>query len=221
VSVSAVVVAGAPSAHVDLLMPVRGVPMVVLAVRALLAAGVVREVSVLDLDGRRPALERACAGLPVRVRARAPVVTVGQRACDPYGDGSLATRENDVVLLHDAARPLAPASLATAVVDAVERGHEMAVPVLPVTDTVKRVDPDGMVIDTPDRAGMRVLQTPIALRAGLVPADLAVDPLDVVRRHTATGGLVHAVPGHPAAFPVRSEWELELAQLLAEGTISP
>jgi 2-C-methyl-D-erythritol 4-phosphate cytidylyltransferase len=227
VAVTAVVLAGGASAPVDVLAPVRGVPMVAFAVRALLATGLVECVNVLDLGSRRRDVEKACSGLSVQVHEQWPLVPVGvsahdrQRANATCGDGPLTVRGGDLVLLHDAARPLAPATLALAVVEAVERGHDMAVPVLPLTDTVKRVDAGGLVVDTPDRAGLRVLQTPIATRSGLIPHDLAADPLDVVRLRTAVGGVVHAVPGHPAAFGVRSAWDLELAQLLAERTITP
>jgi 2-C-methyl-D-erythritol 4-phosphate cytidylyltransferase len=128
-----------------------------------------------------------------------------------------------VVLLHDAARPLAPAALGVAVVEAL-RGeaddqHWMVVPVLPLSDTVKSVDVAGTVLATPDRSALRVLQTPVAARAGLLAVDVA-DPLDHVRRHLARGGSVRTVPGDPAAFPVRSTWDLQLAELLAERTIA-
>lgn len=225
-AVTAVVLAGGASAPVDVLTPVRGVPMVVLAVRALLATGLVGCVDVLDLGRRRRDVEEACSGLPVQVHAQWPLVAVGrgvhdgERVDSTGGDGSRTFRASDLILLHDAARPLAPAALALAVVEAVERGHDMAVPVLPLTDTVKRVDAGGIVVGTPDRAGLRVLQTPIATWSGLIPHDLVADPLDVVRLRTAAGGAVHAVPGHPAAFPVRSAWDLELAQVLAERTIA-
>ena len=92
---------------------------------------------------------------------------------------------------------------------------------MPVTDTVKSVDDRGVVTGTPDRAALRVLQTPIALRARLLPAgaDIGHDPLAAVRWHTAAGTSVHTVAGHPAAFAVRSEWDLELAELIAGGRI--
>jgi 2-C-methyl-D-erythritol 4-phosphate cytidylyltransferase len=95
----------------------------------------------------------------------------------------------------------------------------MAVPTMPLTDTVKSVDDRGLVTGTPDRAGLRVLQTPIAARSRLLPDCIADDPLAVIRHHTAAGGSVHAVPGHPAAFAVRSVWDLELAELVADGRI--
>jgi 2-C-methyl-D-erythritol 4-phosphate cytidylyltransferase len=199
--------------------------MVVRAVRALLATGLVGHVIVLADGAQRPQLERACSTEPVSVRGSLAheLDCVGthaeQRVAATESDGANTTCLGGIVLLHDACRPLAPVTLAAAVVDAVRGGHQMAVPVLPLPDTVKRVDDEGVVIDTPDRSGLRVLQTPLAVRPELLPADLGDDPLDVVRRHTAAGGAVHVVPGHPAAFAVHSEWDLELADLVAAGTI--
>lgn len=71
----------------------------------------------------------------------------------------------DVVLVHDAARPLAPASLVVRVIEAVRDGHPAVVPGLPVTDTIKRVAPHrGItvepVLETVPRAELRAVQTP-------------------------------------------------------------
>jgi 2-C-methyl-D-erythritol 4-phosphate cytidylyltransferase len=219
VHVVAVVVAG--SAHA--LTPVADVPMVVRAVRALLAGALVERVTVATTDVLRPEIERVCAGAPVDVRSPAAVHGIRAHAVqrqDSAGSDDLVTPSGDeIVLLHDACRPLAPVELAAAVVEAVRGGHGMAVPALPLTDTVKSVDDRGTVTGTPDRAGLRVLQTPIALRARMLPADACEDPLAAVRRHTAAGGDVQTVAGHPAAFAVRSAWDLELAELIADGRI--
>ena len=208
----------------DALTPVAGVPMVVHAVRALLATGLVGHVTVLA-DARRPLFERACSADPVVVHATLRQALsgigahIGQRPGATGSDAPVTTGIGEIVLLHDALRPLAPAALAAAVVEAVQGGHPMAVPVLPLADTVKLVDDRGVVTGTPDRSVLRVLQTPVAARADLVPAEVG-DPLAVVRRYAAAGGAAHTVPGHPAAFAVRSGWALELAELVAEGTIS-
>lgn len=68
--------------------------------------------------------------------------------------------EVDVVLVHDAARPLAPVSLINAVAAAVMAGAPAVVPGLPVDDTVKRVGPTGLVLETPPRETLRAIQTP-------------------------------------------------------------
>lgn len=199
--------------------------MVVHAVRALLATGLVDRVTVLA-DARRPLLERACAAEPVDVRADLRHALLhgigahtGQRPGATGSDATVTPGVDGIVLVHDALRPLAPVALAAAVVEAVRGGHGMAVPALPLADTVKLVDAGGLVTGTPDRSALRVLQTPIAVRADLLPAEFD-DPLAVVRAHTAAGGTAQTVPGHPAAFAVRSAWDLELAELVAEGTIS-
>ncbi|GAA1308723.1 IspD/TarI family cytidylyltransferase [Pseudonocardia xinjiangensis] len=220
-NVTAVVVAGGGRGEVDALTTVGGEPMVVRSVRSLLATGLIDHVVLLDVDARPDALMSACSGLPVSTRsALAHALSgigphVGQRAGTTAGDGPVTAGSADVVLLHEAARPFAPAALATTVVTAVRDGHEMAVPVLPLVDTVKQVDAAGLVQATPDRSGLRVLQTPLAVRGDLFDPLLAPEPLELARRHAAAGGAVHTVPGHSAAFPVRSAWDLELAELLA------
>ncbi|GAA0929560.1 IspD/TarI family cytidylyltransferase [Pseudonocardia zijingensis] len=214
--VVAVVVAGSERA----LTPVGRVPMVVRAVQALAACTQVELVTVATVDELRPQVEAACAGAPVDMRALSGTRAHTLQRRGATGSDDLVTAGGgDVVLLHDACRPMAPGELATAVVEAVRDGHGMAVPVLPLTDTVKSVDEHGVVTGTPDRAGLRVLQTPIAVQAGLWGGEDCADPLALVRRRTAEGHRVHAVPGHPAAFAVRSAWDLEVAELIAGGRI--
>lgn len=153
--------------------------MLVHAVRCLLDAGVSTPV-LLDVPAPPADVLRVCDGLPVRWRA-----SPGDRV---EADG--------VQLVHDARRPLTPAALVAAVIAAVCSEWDAAVPALPLTDTVKYVDADGFVRGSPDRGGLRVVQSPRAWRAGR-PAAVA-----------------HLVPGDPLAFAVRTEWDLELAELL-------
>src|SRR5436305_9202210 len=67
--------------------------------------------------------------------------------------------EAEVVVVHDAARPLASVRLFQEVVKAVRVGADGAVPGIPVADTVKVVD-DGQVTETPDRARLVAVLTP-------------------------------------------------------------
>ncbi|MFG1281256.1 bifunctional 2-C-methyl-D-erythritol 4-phosphate cytidylyltransferase/2-C-methyl-D-erythritol 2,4-cyclodiphosphate synthase [Xanthobacter autotrophicus] len=69
----------------------------------------------------------------------------------------------DLVLVHDAARPYTSPDLIARAVEAAGRA-DAAIPVLAVTDTVKRVDADGIVVETLDRAALRTVQTPQAFR---------------------------------------------------------
>src|SRR4051812_1073178 len=68
--------------------------------------------------------------------------------------------EPEFVLVHDAARPLTPPALIARVVDALRSGHAAVVPGLPVSDTIKAVDANDVVLGTPERAGLRAVQTP-------------------------------------------------------------
>jgi 2-C-methyl-D-erythritol 4-phosphate cytidylyltransferase / 2-C-methyl-D-erythritol 2,4-cyclodiphosphate synthase len=65
----------------------------------------------------------------------------------------------DIVLVHDAARPFASAGLIARAIDAAKKTGA-AVPVIPVADTVKRVDETGVVEATLDRNSIRLVQTP-------------------------------------------------------------
>lgn len=64
------------------------------------------------------------------------------------------------VLVHDSARPFASAELVRRVLAALADGALAVVPGLKVTDTIKRVDKNGKVLETPDRSGLRAVQTP-------------------------------------------------------------
>jgi 2-C-methyl-D-erythritol 4-phosphate cytidylyltransferase len=120
-----------------------------------------------------------------------------------------------IVLVHDAARAFTPPELIRAVTAAVASGAPAVVPVLPVADTVKRVDAHEIVTETVDRADLRAVQTPQGFS------------LDVLRRayehatdsHTDDAGLVErigvpvsTVPGHPAALKITSPFDLVVAE---------
>ncbi len=204
----AVVVAHRPGGNgpSDVLTPLLGVPVVLRAVRALLASGSVdRVVLLVDLEAE-VAARRLVDGLPVSVHT------------DPH-EAARCAETSAPIVLHDAARPLASPALAVAVTDAVAAGHAVAVPVLPLSDTVKHVDVAGVVVGTPDRSGLRVLQTPQAFRAGVLCTTVlakvlaSTDPLE--QAWAVAGEPAVTVPGHPLAFAVRSAWERELAEVLS------
>ena len=70
----------------------------------------------------------------------------------------------DVVLVHDAARPLVPPELVDAVAAAIRSGADAVIPTLPIADTVKRIGSDGTVEETLDRGSLRAVQTPQGFR---------------------------------------------------------
>jgi 2-C-methyl-D-erythritol 4-phosphate cytidylyltransferase / 2-C-methyl-D-erythritol 2,4-cyclodiphosphate synthase len=69
-------------------------------------------------------------------------------------------KEMKYVLVHDAARPLASTDLARRIIKELQGGVEAVIPGLKVADTIKRVNIDGFVKKTPNRAKLRSIQTP-------------------------------------------------------------
>lgn len=121
------------------------------------------------------------------------------------------------VLVHDAARPLVPVELVDAVAAAIRAGAEAVIPALPVADTVKEVA-DGIVVATPDRAGLVAVQTPqgfsreVLEKAHAAAAgDAATDDAGLVER---LGVRVRTVPGSEEAFKVTRPLDLLLAEAL-------
>jgi 2-C-methyl-D-erythritol 4-phosphate cytidylyltransferase / 2-C-methyl-D-erythritol 2,4-cyclodiphosphate synthase len=117
--------------------------------------GAVQAVIHADDRGRYDA---AAAGL----RTLPPVLGGATRqASVRAGLEALSVRAPDIVLVHDAARPFCSTELVSrAIAAGVASGA--AVPALPVTDTIKRVDAAGHVVGTIDRAPLRSVQTPQA-----------------------------------------------------------
>ncbi len=122
----------------------------------------------------------------------------------------------EVIVVHDGARPLASPALFRAVVDAVVRGADAAVPGLAVVDTLKRVVGD-VVTDTVARDGVVAVQTPQAFRAGVLRQahDTATDATDDAGLVESLGATVRVVPGDPRNIKVTTVGDLEVAQALA------
>lgn len=80
---------------------------------------------------------------------------------------ALASHAPDIVLIHDAARAFVTDKVISRAIDsALITGA--AIPVVPVTDTIKVVDGSGAITATPDRAGLRIAQTPQAFRFDVI-----------------------------------------------------
>jgi 2-C-methyl-D-erythritol 4-phosphate cytidylyltransferase len=123
----------------------------------------------------------------------------------------------EIVVVHDAARPLATAALFVAVVDAVRDGADGAVPGLAVTDTLKRVD-EVRVTSTVDRVGLVAVQTPQAFRADILRDAHAsgADATDDASLVEELGGSVVVVPGDPRNLKITGPADLMIAAALLE-----
>jgi 2-C-methyl-D-erythritol 4-phosphate cytidylyltransferase len=113
------------------------------------------------------------------------------------------------VVVHDAARPLASDDLFKAVVAAVMKGADGAIPGVPVSDTLKRVD--GMIVrETVDRSGLVRVQTPQAFRATMLRQGHAGEPeaTDDAAVIEALGGVVVVVPGEEGNIKITTPGDL-------------
>jgi 2-C-methyl-D-erythritol 4-phosphate cytidylyltransferase len=122
-----------------------------------------------------------------------------------------------VIVVHDAARPLAGPELFERVVAAVRAGADGAVPGVPVPDTIKRVDPTGgHVVETLDRATVKAIQTPQAFSATALRSAHAggADATDDAALVEAVGGRVVVVEGDPTNLKVTGPDDLERAEAL-------
>ena len=80
---------------------------------------------------------------------------------------ALTRQKPDIVLIHDAARPFVSQALISRAIDAA-KGTGAAIPAIAVADTIKLVDEGGYVADTPERARLRIAQTPQAFRYDVI-----------------------------------------------------
>ena len=127
----------------------------------------------------------------------------------------------EIVVVHDAARPLASPVLFAAVIAAVRAGADGAVPGAAVTDTVKRVV-DGVVTGTVARDELVVVQTPQAFRAATLRAahetahDNGRDATDDAALVESIGGHVVVVAAEPRNVKITTPADLELAAMLLD-----
>jgi 2-C-methyl-D-erythritol 4-phosphate cytidylyltransferase len=127
--------------------------------------------------------------------------------------------EAEIVLVHDAARPLVSQAVIERCIRAASRGL-CAVAAVPVVDTIKIVDGDGGVLDTPDRAQLRAAQTPQAFPAAVLrmacekAAHDGVSATDDAALVANYGSRVATVEGEPENMKVTTAMDLVLAEAL-------
>ena len=126
----------------------------------------------------------------------------------------------EIVVVHDAARPLATPELFELVIDTVRAGADAAVPGLPVADTLKRVD-GARVTGTVDREGLVAVQTPQAFRADALRASHADggDATDDAALIEAAGGTVVVVAGDPRNLKVTNVADVAVVEALLAPTL--
>lgn len=199
-----------PKAFVDL----AGATLLEHAVRGSLAAGpdevvvVVPEALVAEA---RSILD------PLPGAARTTVVAGGAERTDSVAAGLTALSPGvELVLVHDAARCLAPVGVFERVLAALAVGAKGVVPGIAVVDTIKVVDDGGVVTDTPARSSLRAVQTPQGFDRGVLTAAhasgaAATDDAALVE---ALGHSVVVVEGDERALKITTAEDLHRAARL-------
>ena len=123
-------------------------------------------------------------------------------------------KENEFILVHDAARPLASTELALRIIDSLRAGEKAVVPGIAVSDTIKRVDEDNYVTKTPTRSKLRVIQTPqgftrkVLMKAHSSDDDVTDDAGLVEDRGIA----VKVIAGEDRALKITTTHDLTVAE---------
>jgi 2-C-methyl-D-erythritol 4-phosphate cytidylyltransferase len=188
-----------------------GVPLLVHAVRRLAAAASVGRVVVAapppSIDLVRSLLGRDATVVAGGATRQESVALALRAVPDEFG----------IVLVHDAARALTPPALIDAVAAAVRDGQAAVIPVLPVVDTIKRVDAAGDVVATVDRSELRAVQTPQGFRRDILVkahAQALDDHTDDAGMVEKLGLIVHCVPGSAYAMKITRPIDLIVAEAL-------
>jgi 2-C-methyl-D-erythritol 4-phosphate cytidylyltransferase len=124
------------------------------------------------------------------------------------------------VLLCDHRHPLAPGALAERVLAALGAGHDVAVPILPVTDTVKTVDDAGAVLSTVDRSVLRTVQYPRGFTAAALwqlASSPEADGFDEFACALRDGLDIGTVAGDANAFQVDLPGDVHLLAAIIAG----
>lgn len=201
--------AGEPKALVE----VAGRPLFEWSLAACRSAELTGPVTVVAPPGHLDSFRREGVAVVAGGRSRSESVSHG-----------LAGVGSELVLVHDAARPLAPPELFDRVIAALAEAPDLdaVVAAAPVTDTIKRVGPDGRVEATLDRDRLRSVQTPqafrtAALRRAIEGGDLGAATDDAALIESA-GGSVGVIDAPSGNIKVTVPADLALAGLTLGGT---
>jgi 2-C-methyl-D-erythritol 4-phosphate cytidylyltransferase len=175
-----------------------------------------------------PGVERIVVALPADALAQAPQGTVavagGAVRSASVREALRACPDGDPVVVHDAARPLAPARLFERALAQLERsGADAVIAAARVSDTIKEVDAPGghRVTRTLDRARLWAVQTPQVFRRDALERALTGASDSVLAAATddawlveQAGGVVEVVESSPANLKITTPTDLTLAELL-------
>jgi 2-C-methyl-D-erythritol 4-phosphate cytidylyltransferase/2-C-methyl-D-erythritol 2,4-cyclodiphosphate synthase len=193
-----------------------GKPVLRWAVESLIRHPAVQSTRIVIAEGQQASAAQVLEGLDV-----GEFVLGGAERADSVRAG-LAAIDADAVLVHDAARPFCPPTVIDRLLASLEF-FEGAAPVLPVGDTLARID---KTLDEPvDRTGVARVQTPQAFRLGALKSAYSrwggPSPTDETTVVRAAGMRVAAVQGDPALEKLTLPSDFERAEAWLAGRLTP
>jgi 2-C-methyl-D-erythritol 4-phosphate cytidylyltransferase len=173
-----------------------------------------------SLDVLRAVCDRVIVAAPAGWDEEPDFVRGGESRSASVKNALAAAPEAEVVVVHDAARPLVTRELVERCLAALEPGVDGAIAAVPMTDTVKEAAPDGRVLRTLDRSSLWSIQTPQVFRAGVLRRALERDAAalaaatDDAALVDDAGGVVSVVESFPENLKVTRESDLRIAEAL-------
>jgi 2-C-methyl-D-erythritol 4-phosphate cytidylyltransferase len=177
------------------------------------------------VDALRPVCDRVVVAVPAESEWAvgsgqwAEVVPGGASRSASVRNALAVAPEADVVVVHDAARPLVTSDLVRRCLEALE-GFDGAIAAAPVSDTVKEAEAEGRVTRTLDRSALWAVQTPQVFRAEAlrraldVPEEALADATDDASLVEAAGGSVRLVEAPPENLKITRASDLVVAEAL-------
>lgn len=200
------------------LLPLAGRPALAWVLEALARSAQIDEIVVVASEANAAAIESLCQVSELRIPVR---VTLGgaERALSVRAGVECLSPSVQLVLIHDAARPLLTSELVRRAIAMAHR-HGAVVAAVPVVDTIKQVSVDGRVVTTPDRSTLVAAQTPQVFRLDWlretyrrVGASLATvtDEATLLER---AGFPVYIFPGDPENIKLTTPLDVTIAEFL-------
>lgn len=208
--------AGKPKAFVDLF----GRPLLTHAIESIIALPDLAQLIIAVPDSHLAEASQIGAELIGDLPIKFEVVLGGEtRQASISNALAELTEESQIVLVHDAARALAPTSLFASVAASVRATGSSSLPVMRVVDTIKRIEGE-TILETVDREVLRSAQTP----QGFVASDLRAAYASAEAEFTddaalmqAAGHQILAVDGDERAFKITTPADLAAAELRFSG----
>jgi 2-C-methyl-D-erythritol 4-phosphate cytidylyltransferase / 2-C-methyl-D-erythritol 2,4-cyclodiphosphate synthase len=225
--VAAVIAAGGTGIRMNAPVPkqfleIAGKPIFIHTIERISSLEEVIQIILALPEAHIPAATAILSGLQVRIAAEC--IAGGSNRQESVHQGVRhAHSDADVIMVHDAVRPVCDRDTMRRVLNAAwEKGA--AVPGLPATETIQRVSRKGRVLATPPREELFAIQTPQAFHAGILRSALdragaagfvGTDESSVVRW---AGHMVTVVPGSPDNIKITHPMDLEIAERLISGS---